>query len=177
MMRARYAAVALLGALLPACGGGTQKEPAVRDLEPQAVAADSDPINRQAETTVDGLVLTVTIDSASIRLDTVTLARIPAAGRPGGSGDRVTAVGFAGGSRVSETSAPDAVENVEEGRGLVRLTRRQVILTLPAPRALDAVEVSAPATGATARLDVRGAYAAYCKVYNPDNKYCPSRQK
>ena len=26
-------------------------------------------------------------------------------------------------------------------------------------------------------VDVRGAYAPYCKVYNPDNKYCPSRQK
>jgi hypothetical protein len=29
----------------------------------------------------------------------------------------------------------------------------------------------------SARLDVRGAYAQYCRVYNPDNKYCPSRQK
>ena len=89
----------------------------------------------------------------------------------------MTAVGFAGGSRVSDASATDAVQNAQEGVGLVRLTRRQVVLSLPAPRALDAVEVSAPATRATARLEVRGAYAPYCKVYNPDNKYCPSRQK
>jgi hypothetical protein len=177
-MRALYPAVVLLSASLPACTRQSQKEPAVRDLEARPVAADSDPVNRQAEATVDGLVLTLTIDSTSIRLDTVTLARIPSAGsRHAGAGDRVTAVGFAAGSRVSEASAPDAVQNVQEGVGLVRLTRRQVVLSLPAPRALDAVEVSAPATGATARLDVRGAYAQYCRVYNPDNKYCPSRQK
>jgi hypothetical protein len=47
--------------------------------------------------------------------------------------------------------------------GLVRLAKRQVVLSLPAPHALNAVEVSAPATGATARLDVRAAYAPYCK--------------
>jgi hypothetical protein len=50
------------------------------------------------------------------------------------------------------------------------MSKRQVVLSLPAPRALDAVEVNAPATGATARLDVRAAYAPYCHDYQSDNK-------
>jgi hypothetical protein len=175
-----HASAALAGVLLLACGRRGEQQPTIRDLDPRPVAADSDPVNRQTEAAVDGLVLTVTIDSASITLDTAVLAKIPpsAATRgSGGTGDRVTAVGLAAGSRVSQASAPDGVLNVQEGVGLVRMTKRQVVLSLPAPRALDVVEVSAPATGATARLDVRAAYAQYCKKYNADNKYCPSPQK
>ena len=121
--------------------------------------------------------IALTIDGTSIQLDSVTLARIPRAASQrgaGAGGDRVTAVGFAASTRVSESSAPDAVLNVQEGVGLVRLTKRQVVLSLPAPRALDTVEVSAPATGATSRIDVRAAYAPYCKEYRSDNKFCPS---
>jgi hypothetical protein len=179
-MHAWHASTALAGVVLAACGRRGDQQPAIRDLDPHPVAADSDPINRQGDATVDGLVLTVTIDSASITLDTAVLARVPpsAASRgTGGAGDRVTAIGFAAGSRISEASAPDGVLNAQEGVGLVRMTKRQIVLSLPAPRALDAVEVSAPATGATARLDVRAAYAQYCKQYRPDNKYCPSPEK
>lgn len=177
-MRASYTTAALVGGLLAACGRQGKQEPAIRDLEPRPVAADSDPVNHQGEAAVDGLVLTVTIDNASITLDTAVLARVPpGSGTRGAGGDRVTVVGFAAGARVSEASAPDGVLNIQEGVGLVRMTKRQVVLSLPAPRALDAVEVNAPATGATARLDVRAAYAPYCKEYRPDNKYCPSPEK
>ena len=76
--------------------------------------------------------------------------------------------------RADWGAAADGVLNAQEGSGIVRLTKRQVVVSLPAPRALDTVEVSAPATGATARIDVRAAYAAYCKEYRKDNKYCPT---
>jgi hypothetical protein len=56
--------------------------------------------------------------------------------------------------------------------GVVRLARRQVVISLPAPRPLEEVEVSAPATGAKARLDVRSAYDPYCKDRR-DDKNCP----
>lgn len=174
-MRTLYLAVALPSILLPACTSQGQKEPAVRDLEPRPVAAAEDPVNQQAASAVDGLVLTVTIDSTAIRLDDATLAKIPEGAAKQGASDstgRVTAVGFAAGNRVSEGSAPDGVLNVQEGVGVVRLAKRQVVISLPAPRPLEEVEVSAPATGATARLDVRSAYDLYCKGRR-DDKNCP----
>ena len=161
----------------------TKTDPAARDLEPRPVAASEDPVNRKvAASTVDGLVLVVTIDGSSIRLDSATAGRIPraAAERKRRSGDRVTAIGFAGGARISENSVADAVLNAEEGRGLVRLTKRQITLALAAPRALDTVEVSAPATNASARLDVREAYAPYasgCRGETPDPRFCPTRPR
>ncbi|HEX8275180.1 MAG TPA: hypothetical protein VF615_21275 [Longimicrobiaceae bacterium] len=175
-MRPIHLFTALLATSLSACAT-VRNEQAVRDLEPRPVAASRDPVNQRARSMVDGLVLALTIDSTSIHLDRVTLARIPRPARQRGGaagGDRVTAAGFAGGVRVSEATAPDAVLNTQEGVGLVRLTRRQVVLSLPAPRALDMVEVSAPATGAAARLDVSAAYAPYCREYRRENKYCPS---
>jgi hypothetical protein len=166
----------VLSLLLPACAAQVQSKETVRDLEPRPIAVADDSVNKLAESQIDGLVLAVTIDGASIQLDNVTLAKFPrsASQRGTGAGDRVTVVGFASGARVSEGSAPDTVLNVQEGVGVVRLTKRQVVLSLPAPRAVDTVEVSAPATGATARIDVRSAYAPYCKEYRSDNKFCPS---
>lgn len=175
-MRTHHLPAALLPMSLIACAAHVQREATVRDLEPRPVVADSDPVNLlQRQSTIDGLVLTLTIDSTSIHLESVVLTKIPSTASQrgtGAGGDRVTAVGFAAGVRVAEASAADAVLNVQEGVGVVRLAKRQVVVALPAPRALDTVEVSAPATGATARLDVRAAYAPYCKEYRPDNKYC-----
>jgi hypothetical protein len=151
-------------------------KPEIRDLARRPVTASEDPVNRQvAASTVDGLVLAVTINGTSVHVDQMTPARIPTPRREAGGGDRVTAVGFAAGSRVSETSVPDGVLNVQEGGGLVRLTKRQVVLSLPAPHPLDTVEISAPATQATARVDVTRAYAAYCKAARGDPKVCPKQ--
>lgn len=165
-----------LSLLLPACATQVQPKETIRDLEPHPVTVADDSVNKLAESQIDGLVLAVTIDGAAIQLDNVTLTKLPrnASQRGAGAGDRVTVVGFAAGARVSESSAPDTVLNVQEDVGVVRLTKRQVVLSLPAPRAVDTVEVSAPATGATARIDVRSAYAPYCKEYRSDNKFCPS---
>jgi hypothetical protein len=182
-MRACRLAVSLASALWIGGVAEAQTKPAAPDLEARPVDASADPVNRKsAASTVDGLVLVVTIDGSSIRLDGATPARIPraAAERKRPAGDRVTAVGLAGGARVSETSSADAVLNAEEGGGLVRASRRQVTLSLPAPRALDTVEVSAPATGASARLDVRAAYAPYassCKGESPDPRFCPGPER
>lgn len=151
-------------------------QPTIRDTEPRPVAATDDPVNRWVQASVvDGLVVVVTIDGASVQLDRATPARIPRAGatRHAVAGDAVSAVGYAGGQRIAEVSVPDQVLNAEEGTGLVRTTRRQIVLPLAAALALDTVEVSAPATNATARLDVRAAYATYCKAKQPDPRLCP----
>lgn len=167
-------------ALLMAAPALAQTEPAKRELEPRPVSAAEDPVNKRvAATTADGLVLVVTIDGTSVKLDSATAARVPRTAHQRGAkeaGDRVTAVGFAGGARVSEASVADQVLNVQEQTGIVRLTKRQVTLTLLAPQAIDTVEVSAPATGATGKLDTRGAYAAFaeaCKSGKGDRRVCP----
>ena len=179
-MRAFRLAASLASGLLLGAAAEAQTRAPGRDLDARPVDASADPVNRKAEaSTVDGFVLVVTINGASIQLDSATPARIPraAAERKRPAGDRVTAVGFAGGARVSETSSADAVLNAQEGGGLVRVSRRQVMLSLAAPRALDTVEVSAPATGASAGLDVRSAYAPYaaaCRGEAPDPRFCPA---
>jgi hypothetical protein len=179
-MRRQLLPVLLASAFLCPRAALAQVKPEAQDLEPRPVAASDDPVNRKVTaSTIDALVLVVTIDGPGIRLDSATPARIPRAAAQRKrelGGDRVTAVGFAGGARISETSAADAVLNAEEGGGLVRVETRQVTLALAAPRAIDTVEVSAPATGASSRLDVRGAYAPYasaCTGDAPDPRLCP----
>lgn len=160
--------------LIGGCAKG-QATPEIRDIPGQPVVSTADPVNqRVAASTVDGLMVVVTISGDTVRLDSATPARVPAARRDSAGGDRVTATGFAGGIQISQVSVPDGVVNVQEGVGLVRVTRRQVVLPLPAPRPLDTVEIRAPATGATARLDVRPAYAAYCEGPRRDPRMCPS---
>jgi hypothetical protein len=174
-MRKSIAALSLATPLLIGCGAhGT---PGVRDIAPRPLAAAEDPINVQADASVDALVLAFTIDGTTITLDQATLARVPRSSTRRSTelvGDRVSVIGYSAGNRVSDINVPDAVVKAQEGVGIVRTTRRQIRLALAAPRALDTIEVSAPATGATARLDVRVAYAPYCKEYNRDNKYCPA---
>ncbi len=172
-MRTKIRAIAFLCLAVSACATGRGQE-GVRDLEPRPIAPADDIVNQMQQTQVDGLVITLTIDSATVRLDTVVLASIP---RPRAArdtvGDRVTVVGFAGGTRVSDVNVPDMVINAQEGVGIVRVNRRQITVLLPAPRALDTIEVTAPATNATGRLDVRAAYARFCPQFNADNRYCP----
>jgi predicted NAD/FAD-dependent oxidoreductase len=155
-----FVVTALFLSLTVSCRAHAQTEPGVRDLEPRPVAAADDPVNKfAAKTTVDGLVLAVTIDGAVITLDNAMPARIPRATsrKPGDSA--VTAIGFAQGVKISQISVADQQINVQEGVGVVSVTKRQVILALPAPRALDTVEISAPASGAKARIDVRSVYS------------------
>lgn len=161
--------------LLIAAAAHAQVATSVRDVPARPLAPANDPVNQQvAATTEPGLVIVLTIEGDSIHLERATPARVPKAKRDSAAaGDRVTAVGYAAGARISTTTVPDAVLNVQEGVGMVRVTKRQVIMPLPAPRALDTVVITAPATGATARIDVRAAYAEYCRGGNKDRTVCP----
>ena len=172
-------------------GPAAPVQPTIRDLPKTPVKDADDPINRfVADRTVDGLVLSVTIDGPSVTLDQAVPARVRKTPRkPTGQGDYapVTAIGFAGGARISEVAVPDSVMralddwNTPHNGALVRVTKRQIVIPLAAARALDTVEVTAPATGAHARLDVRAAYADYCRAgekapnqgQGRDNPMCP----
>lgn len=169
-------------AMLITASAAVAQEPRVEDTPPRPVSEAEDPLNRLVSNeTVDGLVVAVTIDGTNISLDQAMPARIPRITRVDrlGSGDLspVTAIGYASGVRVSEAQAPDSVLRALDdwnGRGqTVRFTRREVVIALPAPRALDTVEVIAPATGARARLDVRSAYAPWCRAATERNPMCP----
>lgn len=163
------------GPLTPGASDGGKAEL----IQPRPVGDDADPLNRYvAAETVDGLVLTVTIDGDAVRLDSAVPARVPrklarAERKPGP--DAVTATAMANGRVVSRTVVPDTVLNASEGEGLVRTPLRQIALVLATERPVDTVTIEAPATGARASLDVRGAYAEICKA-DPNSRWCPRQR-
>lgn len=145
--------------------------------EPRPIADADDPVNRMVQAAnTPGLMVTVTIDGDRVTLDNATPAMIPRAAvrRLPPGGDQVRAVASAGGRVVAETLVPDQVVNAQEGVGLVRTTRRQISLLLPTGRAVDTLLIEAPATDARATLDVRAAYAPWCRAAQ-DGEWCPRR--
>ncbi len=168
-----------------ACAALAAEPRIIRDLPQTPVPDAQDQVNiNAASQTIDGLIVVVTIDGPNVTLDRAVPARVRRLSRrPTGEGDYapVSAVGFAAGARIGEATIPDGVMralddwNTPHRGALMRFTRRQVVIPIPAPRALDTVEVVAPATGARARLDVRAAYADYCRAGAAarDNPMCP----
>jgi hypothetical protein len=145
-------------------------------LAPRPVPADSDSVTqRVVADTAEGLVIVVTIDGANVSLDSATPARIPtrrARADRNIEGDAVKATAFAGGQVIGSTVVPDNVINIQEGRtGVVRTERRQISIGLLADRPIDTVSIEAPATGASASLDVRPAYARLCEL-DRNSKWC-----
>jgi hypothetical protein len=147
---------------------------------PRPVAESDDPVNKRvAADTVDGVVLTITIDGGSVTLDAVAPARVPrrvARANRDPVGDAVKVTGLIADKVVATTVVPDNVLNASEGEGVVRTTRRQISVALATDRPLDTVVVEAPATAAKASLDVRAAYARICEA-DPRNKWCPGQPR
>lgn len=138
-----------------------------------------DPVNRLvAAESVDGLLLSITLDGATATLDSAVLARIPrriARADRDMQGDSVEVRGLVNGQEVTRTVVPDNLLNASEGDGLVRMTRRQIAVGLSADRPLDAVQVTATATGVDTVLDVSSAYAVICEA-DRDNRWCPGQR-
>lgn len=145
-------------------------------LPGEPVTEADDPVNRLVNSeTVDGLLLSITIDGANATLDSATLARVPkrlARADRDVQGDSVEITGIVNGQEITRTIVPDNVLNASEDEGLVRTTRRQVAVAIAADRPLDSVRVKAAATGTDVSLDVRSAYARICEV-DRGNKWCP----
>ncbi len=145
-------------------------------LPARPIAESEDELNRLATSqTVDGLVLSLTIDGSSITVDSAVPARVPrrqARKERVVGGDLVRATAFAGGQAIATTVVPDTVLNASEGGGLVRTERRQIALVLAVDRAVETVVVEALATNARATLDVRQAYARVCEA-DRNSKWCP----
>ena len=176
-------------AWMPACAQTQDKPDTVVAGEPVAsdggratitrtepMSEDADPLNALvAADTVDGLLLSFTIDGSQVRLDSAVPARVPRAQarpRQDPQGDMVTVIGLANGAEVARNVVPDNVLNASEDQGLVRTTKRQIALVLATLRPVDTVRVDAPATQASQSLDVRNAYAPYCRA-DPRGQWCP----
>lgn len=144
-------------------------------IEPRPLAESDDPVNaRVLAETANGLALSLTIDGASVRLEAAVAARVPRrqARTAREDADVVTVTGLSGGRVVATTVVPDAVLNASEGSGLVRVARRQLAVVLVSEAPIDTIQVSAPATAASATLDVRAAYARLCEAA-PEHPQCP----
>jgi hypothetical protein len=142
------------------------------------LADADDPINRQAAAeTVEALIVSLTLDGREARLDSAVPARVPRGviQKRQDEGDRVTVIALAGGREIARTSVPDQVINIEENKGLVQLTRRQISLAVPMGRAPDKLQVLAPATGVDTAVDPGPMLAMWCQSERP-NPWCPRQR-
>lgn len=135
--------------------------------EARPIQDSEDPLNAFVQQdTVDGIVVTLTIDRDQVRLDSATPARIPRTAarteRDTGGGDAVTVTGFAGAQQIGRAVVPDSVVNAQEEGGIVRTERRQIVVPMAVNRPIDRIEVTAPATNARATIDVSAAWRPYC---------------
>ena len=143
------------------------------------LADADDPINRQAAAqTVEALIVSLTLDGREARLISAIPARVPRGviQKRQGDGDRVTVIALAEGREIGRASVPDQVINIEEGKGIVRLARRQISLAVPVGRAPDRLQVLAPATGVDTAVDPAPLLAVWCQGER-SGVWCPNRQR
>ena len=145
--------------------------------EPRPIADADDPVNRLVEqTTVEGLLVELRIDGATVALESAQPARIPRRNeRRDLAGDTVTVTALAGGAPAGSVTVPDELLNAEEGGGLVRQERRSIVAAVPTQGAVDSIEVRVSASGTTRRFDVTSAYAALCRAFR-EAPFCRGRQ-
>jgi hypothetical protein len=146
------------------------------ETEPRPVDPAEDVVNRLVTaTTVPGLVVSLRIEGNAVTLERAQPARIPKPReRRSTEGDTVTITGLAGAERVASVTVADPVQVAVEESGTFRDERRSVDAALPTPRAIDAIEVRVSTTGATARIDVRPAYAEICRAL-PNDPVCAGK--
>ena len=172
------AAVPALAQPAPDRTPGTDKaSEAIISAETPLADAD-DPINRQAQAAmVAALVVNLTLDGREARLDQAVPARVPrsAIQKRQDDGDRVTVIALVAGREVARASVPDQLIDIEEDKGIVRQTRRQISLAIPMERAPDALQVLAPGTGVDAMIDPGAALAMWCQGERP-GVWCARRR-
>ena len=164
MRRAYLPLLLVLAAATPA--QGQDRSARGTPSAPRPIARADDPVNRYIlRNTADGLVVTIAVDGAELTLERALPARVPRARRPRTvRGDRITVTAFAGNSVLGSVTVPDRTVSALEHGGLIRHERRSLSIAVPAPGAVDAVEVRVSANGASRRFDVRAAYAPICRA-------------
>ena len=77
-------------------------------------------------------------------------------------GDWVIVEAYGKGVLISRTAVPDPVLIAAEGAGLITLKERTVYASLPTPRRVDTLEITATAGGETKRIDVSKVMDHFC---------------
>jgi hypothetical protein len=81
---------------------------------------------------------------------------------PRGDGDWVIVEAYGKGVLVSRTAVSDPSLIAAEGAGLLTLKERTVYASLPTPRRVDTLEITATAGGETKRIDVSKVMDHFC---------------
>ncbi len=86
-------------------------------------------------------------------------------------GDWLIVEAYGKGALVSRTAVSDPALTAAEGAGLIRLKERTVYISLPTPRRVDTLEITATASGDTKRIDVTKVMDYFC-ASAPNERAC-----
>jgi len=191
------ASLALLSACSPGAANGVK--PAVMDVtsassptsvlttQPQPVDPATDLVNIAARSELAiGMVMEIRVTPEGPELTRIGMmqvrksprgANITAIRTVGGSkearadGDWVIVEAYGKGALVSHTAVSDPVLTAAEGTGLIRLKERTVYASLPTPRRVDTLEITATVHGETKRIDVSRVMDHFC-TSAPNERIC-----
>lgn len=86
-------------------------------------------------------------------------------------GDWVIIEAYGNGRLVSRTAVSDPILIAAEGAGLIPLKERTIYASLPTPRRVDTLEITATAGGETKRIDVSKVMDHFCNSA-PNDRSC-----
>ena len=89
------------------------------------------------------------------------------------NGDWVIIEAYGKGTLVSRTAVSDPVFVAAEGAGLLSLKERTIYASLPTPRRVDTLEITATAGGDMKRIDVSKVMEHFCNAA-PNERTCQS---
>jgi hypothetical protein len=78
---------------------------------------------------------------------------------------------YGNGRLVSRTAVSDPILIAAEGAGLIPLKERTIYASLPTPRRVDTLEITATAGGETKRIDVSKVMDHFCNSA-PNDRSC-----
>lgn len=179
-------------ALLSACSTGAENgvTPTVLDAslasqptsvsttQPEAVDPATDIVNLTARSELAiGMVMEIHVTADGPELTHIGMMQVRRSARgthvtaprtvgerkePRADGDWVIIEAYHKGVLVSRTAVSDPVLIAAEGAGLLTLKERTVYASLPTPRRVDTLEITATAGGETKRIDVSKVMDHFC---------------
>lgn len=188
-------------ALLSACSTGAENgvTPTVLDAslasqptsvsttQPEAVDPATDIVNLTARSELAiGMVMEIHVTADGPELTHIGMMQVRRSARgthvtvprtvggrkePRADGDWVIIEAYHKGVLVSRTAVSDPVLIAAEGAGLLTLKERTVYASLPTPRRVDTLEITATAGGETKRIDVSKVMDHFCNSA-PKERMC-----
>ena len=188
-------------ALLSACSTGAEngvtstvldaslasQPTSVSTTQPEAVDPATDIVNLTARSELAiGMVMEIHVTADGPELTHIGMMQVRRSARgthvtaprtvgerkePRADGDWVIIEAYHKGVLVSRTAVSDPVLIAAEGAGLLTLKERTVYASLPTPRRVDTLEITATAGGETKRIDVSKVMDHFCNSA-PKERMC-----